>query len=94
MTYLIPVSVLWTPLAKSSCHAGLKVNQQMLLTKCFLNIYIFSMFNIIMTNEVYGAVILFLIFFFYLKNIYLNNKFVYQGYKTEKLLTALMVQLC
>ncbi len=27
--------------------------------------------------------------FFDLKNIYLNNKFVDQGYKTEKLLTAL-----
>ncbi len=31
----------------------------------------------------------FFFFFFYLKNIYLNNKFVDQGYKTEKLLTAL-----
>ncbi len=28
-------------------------------------------------------------FFLNLKNIYLNNKFVDQGYKTEKLLTAL-----
>ncbi len=28
-------------------------------------------------------------YFFYLKNIYLNNKFVEQGYNAEKLLTAL-----
>ncbi len=33
--------------------------------------------------------LLYFFYFFYLKNIYLNNKFVDQGYKTEKLLTAL-----